>query len=90
MHNKEKPSNTRAGHSTNSGSHLPVFRGANLQGLMDRRVNVNPSLPYCMVHRDHVEEIQEKPMGWDTQGGLLTGSTTVKEGCGSEYRKISG
>ena len=57
---------------------------------MDRRVNVNPSLPYCMVQRDCVEGIQEKPVGWDTQGGILTGSATQKKGCESEYRKNSG
>ena len=43
-----------------------------------------------MVWRDCVEGIQEKPVGWDTQGGLLTGNATQKKGCGSEYRKISG
>lgn len=34
---------------------------------MDRRVNVDPSLPYRMVWRDRVQGIQEKPVGWDTQ-----------------------
>ena len=37
MHNKGKTSNIRSGHSTNSGPHLPMFRKANLKGLVGRR-----------------------------------------------------
>lgn len=42
-----------------------MFRATNVQGLVDRRVNINSSLPYCMVPVACAEGIQ-KPVWWDT------------------------
>lgn len=96
---KRRYQNTKSGHSSNSASPVPMFRATNLQGLGRwQRVTVNSSqagvmasnslLPDCMVQMA-CEGIQEKPVGWDTQGSSLE-EAELRRRSGLKHREFSG